>query len=213
VATLENEVNWFLGEIAQSKSHAVNMREDLSRTLSSISAIKIERKVLNDELKQVLKHSSVLENEINQGARLLFSFRRIPSNELACRSQSREQPFHRKQQTSTLKSKQYIKDLRSDNLLKAISTSAVQSSNNLPISLGNDSNDSQCLRNRPRARSANSTIMIKDDTRLRIDELLANRFVSALIHVPTISSARSTVQISLFPNLLTYMFTIMEEFR
>ena len=201
VATLENEVNWFLGEIAQSKSHAVNMREDLSRIVSSISAIKIERNVLNDVLKRVLKHSSVLENEINQGAMLLFSSRRNPSNELASRSQSREQLFHRKHPTSTVISKQSIKDLKSDNLLEAFSTSAVQSSNNLPISLGNDSNDSQCLRNRPRARSANSTIMIMDDTRLRIDELLANRFVSALIHVPAISSTRSTVQISLFPFL------------
>lgn len=201
VATLENEVNWFLGEIAQSKSHAVNMREDLSLIVSSIRAIKVERKVLNDELKQILKHSSVLENDINQGAMLLLSSRRNPSKELACRSQSREQLFDRKHPTSTLIPKQCIKDLRSDNLLKAFSTSAVQSSNNLPISLGNDSTDSQCLRNKPRARSANSTIMIKDDTRLRIDELLANRLVSALIHVPAISSARSTVQISLFPFL------------
>ena len=192
------------------------MREDLSRIVSSISAIKIERKVLNDELKQVLKHSSVLENEINQGAMLLLSSRRNPSNKLACRSLSREQLFDRKHPTSTLTSKQCIKDLRSDNPLKTFSPSAAQSSNNLSISLGNDS---QCLRNKPRARSANSTIMIKDDTRLRIDELLANRFVSALIHVPAISSTRSTVQISLFPflswwyhNLLTYMFTIVKEF-
>lgn len=174
VATLENEVNWFLGEISQSKSHAVNMREDLSQIVSSISAIQDERKVLYDDLKQVLKHSTVLENEINEAAKLLLSSRRNLSNKLSCRPESIEQLYDRKHRTPPIASKQGVKNLRSDNLLKALSTSAVQPSNNLSISLRNDS---QCIRNRPRARSANSTTIIRENTGLHIGELLANRFV------------------------------------
>jgi hypothetical protein len=65
VATLETEVNWFSDETSRLKSHSMSMRKDMHHILSRISALNEQRRFLNDQLKQVLKRSKVLEVEIN----------------------------------------------------------------------------------------------------------------------------------------------------
>ena len=70
VATLETEVNWFSDETSRLKSHAMSMRKDMHHILSRIDALNEQRRFLNDQLKQILKRSKVLEMEINGAATL-----------------------------------------------------------------------------------------------------------------------------------------------
>lgn len=174
VATLENEVNWFSGEISQLKSLAVNTRNDITRTLSSVSTLNEEIILLNDELKQVLKHSTVLGTEINETSMLLIPNRENSSRRTTGRSVLEEKIYCPKSQTSTMTSKQHVNNLKSENLLKICPTSAVQSSSYQSLSLSRG-HDSQCNRNKSRACSANTTI--KDDARSLVDELLSERYV------------------------------------
>lgn len=70
MATLETEVNWFSDETSRLKSHAMSMRKDMHHILSRIEALNEQRRFLNDQLKQILKRSKVLELEINGTATL-----------------------------------------------------------------------------------------------------------------------------------------------
>ena len=172
VATLENEVNWFSGEISQLKSHAVNTRKDIARTLSSVNALNEEIILLNDELKQVLKHSTVLEIEINEASMLLISNRETSSKRTNSRSILEEEIYRPKSQLSSMTSKQHVNNVNSKNIFKTYPTSTVQTSSYQSLSRGNDS---QYNRNMSRACSANTTI--KDDARSLVDELLSDRYV------------------------------------
>ena len=173
VATLENEVNWFSGEISQLKSHAVNTRKDIARTLISVSSLNEEIILLNDELKQVLKHSTVLETEINETSMLLISNRDNSSKRATSRSTLEEQIYRPKSQTSTMTSKQLVNNLNAKNIIKTCPTPTVQSSSYQSLSLSQE-NDSQYNRNTSRAFSANTTI--KNDARSLVDELLSDRY-------------------------------------
>jgi hypothetical protein len=82
VATLETEVNWFSDETSRLKSHSMSMRKDMHHILSRISALNEQRRFLNDQLKQVLKRSKVLEVEINGTATLNSAGRRKSNGEL-----------------------------------------------------------------------------------------------------------------------------------
>lgn len=82
VATLETEVNWFSDETSRLKSHSMSMRKDMHHILSRISALNEQRRFLNDQLKQVLKRSKVLEVEINGTTTLNSSDRRKNSENL-----------------------------------------------------------------------------------------------------------------------------------
>ena len=172
VATLENEVNWFSGEISQLKSHAVNTRKDIARTLSSVNALNEEIILLNDELKQVLKHSTVLEIEINEASMLLISNRETSSKRTNSRSILEEEIYRPKSQLSSMTSKQHVNNVNSKNIFKTYPTSTVQTSSYQSLSRGHDS---QYNRNMSRACSANTTI--KDDARSLVDELLSDRYV------------------------------------
>ena len=178
VATLENEVNWFSGEISQLKSHAVNTRNDITRTLSSVSTLNEEIILLNDELKQVLKHSTVLETEINETSMLLISNQDNSSKGMPSRSITEEKNCCPKSQTSTMISKKHVSNLKSENLFKTCPTSAVQSSSYQSLSLSRG-HDSQHHRNTSRACRANTTI--KDDARSLVDELLSDRYVLTIL--------------------------------
>ena len=172
VATLENEVNWFSGEISQLKSHAVNTRKDIARTLSSVNALNEEIILLNDELKQVLKHSTVLEIEINEASMLLISNRETSSKRTNSRSILEEEIYRPKSQLSSMTSKQHVNNVNSKNIFKTYPTSTVQTSSYQSLSRGHDS---QYNRYMSRACSANTTI--KDDARSLVDELLSDRYV------------------------------------
>lgn len=65
VSTLEAEVTWFSDETSRLRSHSMSMRKDMNHILARIDALNEQRHFLNDQLKQVLKRSKVLEAEIS----------------------------------------------------------------------------------------------------------------------------------------------------
>ena len=153
------------------------MRDDIFRIFSIVSTLNGEIKILNEELKQVLKHSIVLETEIKEATMSLISLRENSLKTFAYPSKSEKQLFGRMRLISTMNSKQNANSLKSDNLSKICPTYAVLSSSSMSILGGHDSRYPRSISG---ARNASATI--KDDARLLIDELLSNRFVLALIN-------------------------------
>ena len=68
MSTLEAEVTWFSDETSRLRSHSMSMRKDMNHILARIDALNEQRHFLNDQLKQVLKRSKVLEAEISDSA-------------------------------------------------------------------------------------------------------------------------------------------------
>ena len=66
MSTLEAEVTWFSDETSRLRSHSMSMRKDMNHILARIDALNEQRHFLNDQLKQVLKRSKVLEAEISE---------------------------------------------------------------------------------------------------------------------------------------------------
>lgn len=64
VAQLEGEVRWFSDEVTRLRTHAMSMKKDMNHIVSCCSVLNEQREFLNDQLKQVLKRSRVLEHEI-----------------------------------------------------------------------------------------------------------------------------------------------------
>ena len=64
MANLESEVKWFSDEVARLRKHQMSMKKDINHILSRINIINEQREFLSDQLKQVLKRSRVLENEL-----------------------------------------------------------------------------------------------------------------------------------------------------
>ena len=64
VAQLETEVKWFSDEVTRLRTHAMSMKKDMNHIVSRCGVLNEQREFLNDQLKQVLKRSRVLEHEI-----------------------------------------------------------------------------------------------------------------------------------------------------
>ena len=64
VAQLEGEVRWFSDEVTRLRTHTMSMKKDMNHIVSCCSVLNEQREFLNDQLKQVLKRSRVLEHEI-----------------------------------------------------------------------------------------------------------------------------------------------------
>jgi hypothetical protein len=68
VAQLETEVKWFSDEVTRLRTHAMSMKKDMNHIVSRCAVLNEQREFLNDQLKQVLKRSKVLEHELGIAA-------------------------------------------------------------------------------------------------------------------------------------------------
>ena len=68
VAKLETEVKWFSDEVTRLRTHAMSMKKDMNHIVSRCAVLNEQREFLNDQLKQVLKRSKVLEHELGIAA-------------------------------------------------------------------------------------------------------------------------------------------------
>ena len=57
-------MKWFSDEVTRLRTHAMSMKKDMNHIVSRCGVLNEQREFLNDQLKQVLKRSRVLEHEI-----------------------------------------------------------------------------------------------------------------------------------------------------